>query len=231
MTTNKHINHIYSTIASHYVKVNTFLTLGLDSYWRGKTAKLMTSKGGDTWLDVCCGTGDLTQLLSTTPLEVKIYASDMSEEMISLAKTRHYAKPIDFSLADSLSLPYEDNTFDQVVISFATRNLNASGNDITEYFSEFYRILKPGGHFVNLETSQPKYKFIRSLFHFYADKILPKLAYLLSGNKSPYLFLSSTMINFFPPEELKTKLLLSGFSSANYIPLTLGMCAIHIAEK
>ena len=139
MTSKKHIKHIYSTIAAHYTKVNTFLTLGLDAYWRRKTAKLMTANGGATWLDVCCGTGDLTQHLSRTPLDVKINASDMSEEMIALAKNRHYAKPIGFSLADALSLPYEDNTFDQVVISFATRNLNASGNDINEYFSEFYR--------------------------------------------------------------------------------------------
>ncbi|MBF0252793.1 MAG: class I SAM-dependent methyltransferase [Candidatus Omnitrophica bacterium] len=64
MTTNKQIKNIYSLIVKKYAKVNTILTLGIDAYWRKVAAKTMMSIGGDLWLDVCCGTGDLTWLLA-----------------------------------------------------------------------------------------------------------------------------------------------------------------------
>ncbi|MBF0252794.1 MAG: class I SAM-dependent methyltransferase [Candidatus Omnitrophica bacterium] len=136
-----------------------------------------------------------------------------------------------FSQSDACHLPYEDNFFDQVVISFATRNVGASKNGLIPYFKEFLRILKPGGTFINLETSQPKNLLIKKLFHFYAGTLLPVLGYLLSGEKSPYRFLSSTMISFLDSEQLKSKLLKAGFNQVEVKSLTCGICALHIAKK
>ena len=232
MNKKERIKDFYSSISPVYAKVNDIMTFGLDRYWRKTTAKRMVAIGGTRWLDVCCGTGDMTSVLTKiSDSSQTICAVDFSEEMLELAKSRSYSKPVSFQFADALHLPFEDNTFDQVVISFATRNLDASGRDLIDYFSEFHRVLKPGGHFINLETSQPKNNLVSALFRFYIRVIIPPLAILFSGEKKPYKFLSETILRFYGAEKLREIILRSGFSEASFDLLTFGICAIHVSVK
>ena len=231
MTDKKKIKEIYAAIAGAYRRVNSILTLGLDCYWRKVAVRIMAGLGGNDWLDVCCGTGDMTELLAKTDNDhLNIYASDFSKEMLTAAEAGSYPKKISFKLADARDLPFEDNSLDQIVISFATRNIGVRHEDLIDYFTEFRRVIRPGGHFINLETSQPRNFIIRSFFHFYAKFIIPALAKVFSGETTPYRFLSRTIVNFLDADELKAMLLRAGFSEVSYTSLTFGVCAIHVAK-
>ena len=96
---------------------------------------------------------------------------------------------------------------------------------------EFSRILKPGGHFVNLETSQPKAKVIRWFFHAYVKWIVRPLGWILSGSKAGYRYLAFTIPRFYAPDEFAQILRQSGFSEVEYLRFLFGVSAIHVAQK
>lgn len=226
------IQKIFAQIPRTYELANTILTLGLDSFWRKKASKLAVEDGGLRWLDVCSGTGQTAINLSKlSGGKAKIIALDFSHPMLRKGALKAEANKISFCVADAGVLPFADNTFDLVTISFATRNINSGEDALLNYFQEFRRILKPEGRFVNLETSQPKNFILRRLFHFYIRIIVMPVGYLLSGSKSAYNYLAYTIPRFFCAEELSEIIYRSGFKRVSSSRLTFGLSAIHIANK
>ena len=176
MTIRKGIQKIYTEVAQTYELVNHVLTLGLDIRWRKKAAQAAVQKGGNRWLDVCCGTGEMAQNLSKLSGDgVRIFAADFSFPMLKKAVNKRNVDNLIPIIAEAGCLPFPDKSLDLVTISFATRNLNPKREILVTYMQEFSRILKPGGHFVNLETSQPSTIMIRWLFHFYVKRIVRTL--------------------------------------------------------
>lgn len=229
------IRTIFNSVPTVYEKVNHILTMGLDIYWR-RTAAKMALKGirSGRLLDVCSGTGEMARYLGTLSQKdskVEVVSLDFCAPMLHQAIKKPPLKNISFCVADAGVLPFADNTFDCLTISFATRNLNRNKDVLLDCFREFYRVLKPGGKFVNLETSQPQVKFIRSLFHFYVRIMVGTLGSLLSGSKAAYRYLAYTIPRFFCADELTGLLQESGFTKVNLFYLAFGISAIHIATK
>jgi demethylmenaquinone methyltransferase/2-methoxy-6-polyprenyl-1,4-benzoquinol methylase len=139
--------------------------------------------------------------------------------------------PVDFVLGDVKRLPFPDGTFDLVTISFATRNINLSREVLTATFAEFRRVLRPGARFVNLETSQPRLRVVRSLFHAYIKVIVKRVGTRISGSRAGYAYLATTIPRFYGARELAGILKDAGFASVAVKPLLLGAAAIHIARK
>lgn len=219
-------------MAKTYELLNHVLTLGLDIRWRKKAARIATQKGGTLWLDVCSGTGEMAQNLSVLSREgVKIFAVDFSFPMLKKAKEKRDAPNLFPVIAEAGVLPFPDESFELLTISFATRNLNPRKEILESYMEEFSRILKPGGYFVNLETSQPSSKMIRQFFHFYVNRIVKPLGWILSGSKAGYSYLSFTIPRFYAPDEFAQILRQSGFSQVEYRRLMFGISAIHVAKK
>jgi len=228
----KGIEIIYSEVAPTYELINHVLTFGLDIYWRRKTAKLAHKNGGEIWLDICSGTGELAKNLSKKSDNNRwILAVDGSLPMLSLAKKKEAGKNILFSIADAGRLPFNDNTFDVITIGFAARNLNFNSAAFLSYLREFRRILKPRGLFLNLETSQPKKSWIKKFFHAYVRLVVKPVGYLISGSKAGYAYLSFTIPRFYSAVELTGLLHQAEFKNVDYIQLFLGTAAIHTAEK
>ena len=98
-------------------------------------------------------------------------------------------------------------------------------------YREFYRVLKPGGHFINLETSQPPVPLIRKGFHLYIKLLVKFLGSTISGSKAPYAYLAKSMSLFYTAEELAGILRQSGFEDVRFQRLFLGAAAIHISRK
>ena len=117
--------------------------------------------------------------------------------MLSQAVKKPEYSRISFCVSDAGSLPFADNTFDVITIAFATRNLNNSGQDVLiKRFGEFRRVLKPGGRFINLETSQPKSVLLKKLIHFYIWLMVKPIGYLISGSKTAYAYLARSIPRF-----------------------------------
>jgi len=228
----KGVQKIYSEVVDNYERINHILTFGLDRFWRKKTSRIASQMGGDLWLDVCSGTGELAHQLSLRAgKHTKIVAVDFSYPMLARAAEKKPVRNLFFSIAEAGALPFYDNTFDLVTISFAARNLNPRRDIMVFYLREFCRVLKSGGHFVNLETSQPPAKFLRKIFHCYVKRTVRPVGKALSGSESGYRYLSFTIPRFYDAAEFSKILKLSGFSSVRYKPLFFGAAAVHIAEK
>ncbi|MBN1291384.1 MAG: class I SAM-dependent methyltransferase [Candidatus Latescibacteria bacterium] len=151
--------------------------------------------------------------------------------MLKKAASKPEARQIRFVISDVKALPFIDDTFDLITISFATRNLNISRDILTETFHEFYRVLKPGGRFVNLETSRPPSAIIRKLYNTYIGITVKPVGYFLSGSSAGYAYLSHTIPRFYGAVELKDIILEAGFGTVDYTGLMFGAAAIHVAKK
>lgn len=228
----KGIQSIFSEVVGTYELVNHVLTFGLDILWRRKAAREASRAGGTLWMDICSGTGEMAFYLSRRAKQkVKIISVDFCHPMLVRALEKKNIPNILFTLAEASSLPFPDKTFDLITISFATRNINPNKDTLNNHLKEFYRVLKPGGRFVNLETSQPSVKILRRLFHLYIKLTVKPIGFLLSGSKAAYSYLSFTIPRFYSHEEFSSILREAGFASVAHRPLFLGISAIHTAVK
>jgi demethylmenaquinone methyltransferase/2-methoxy-6-polyprenyl-1,4-benzoquinol methylase len=227
------IKTIFAEVAPTYKRVNHALTLGLDIFWRKKAARLAARGGGRRWLDVCSGTGDMARALCRlAPSGVQVTAVDFSLPMLSRAR-RPGTRPggIQPALAALPFLPFEGETFDLVTIAFATRNINTSPKSLLACFREFYRVLKPGGRFINLETSQPANPFIRTLFHLYIKTTVLTVGRTISGSRAGYTYLASTIPRFYDAPTLAVLFREAGFGTVSFQQLFFGAVAAHLAVR
>jgi demethylmenaquinone methyltransferase / 2-methoxy-6-polyprenyl-1,4-benzoquinol methylase len=190
-----------------------------------------------TWLDVSTGTGEMAEILSRrADPDTAVVASDFSLPMLRWAARKRAphstaAGRILFVAADNLKLPFPEASLDLVTISLGMRNVNTSRDALVSCLREFHRTLKPGGRFVNLETSQPRSRAVRALFRAYVRGFVRPVASILSGNGAAYSYLASSVCSFYEPEELAAIIRESGFSNVKVEKLFLGVAAVHYAEK
>lgn len=223
---------IFAQVAPTYERVNRVLTLGLDARWRKAAADEAAAVAGTRWLDVGSGTGDMARaLLDRAPAGTLVAALDFCGPMLALAAARNPGRRIAFALGDVRSLPFPDETFDLVTISFATRNLNLSAPVLAATFGEIRRVLKPGGVFLNLETSQPPLAPVRAVFRAYVAAFVRPVGRLLSRSDAGYAYLSTTIPRFYDAESLARILRQAGFSRVAYRRLGLGAAAVHTSVR
>ena len=215
-----------------YQIVNHLLTGGLDILWRRRMVRLAAEAPGGRWLDVCSGTGETARYLErSAPAGTTVFAADFSRPMLRELKRADGEGSISLSVAEVGALPFPDDTFSLITISFATRNLNTGRTALLRRLREFHRVLVPGGWFVNLETSQPRSKVIRRLVHGYVKTLVKPVGGAISGSPAAYRYLSETIPRFHPPQEFTDILSEAGFNKVHCLPLSCGVAAIHQAEK
>lgn len=173
------------------------------------------------------------QKLKSTSFPLVIALDFCREMLLQVRKTKcpQLFFPLKLVQADAARLPFPDKVFDGISISFATRNLGLDSEKLLPIFQEVHRVLRPGGIFLNLETSQPKPRWLRRLFHLYIRVTVKPIGSRLSGSKPGYAYLAYTVPRFLPSDELKNTLVEAGFSSVIVKKLFLGIAAIHIAFK
>jgi demethylmenaquinone methyltransferase/2-methoxy-6-polyprenyl-1,4-benzoquinol methylase len=227
------VHKIYSpSVSKTYEMVNHMLTFGLDVLWRRKAAGIAAASGGTRWADMCTGTGEMAIYLSrlASP-ETTVHAIDFSVPMMDVARKKPEAQNIAFVVSDVKALEFPDDSLDLITIAFATRNINVNRDGLIQTFAEFHRVLKPGGRFINLETSQPSSRLIRWLFHAYVKLFVKVVGGLISGSYSGYAYLRHTIPRFYPPEELRDIMCRAGFTDVTYKTLMFGAAAIHQGMK
>jgi demethylmenaquinone methyltransferase/2-methoxy-6-polyprenyl-1,4-benzoquinol methylase len=225
------VQKIFDEVAPTYERVNLILTLGLDRRWRNKAAQAAARGGGMLWLDVCSGTGEMAKNLARlAPPGTKVIALDFCQRMLQKASAKSVLDAA-LVMADVKSLPFASDRFDLITISFAARNLNLSKDILRGTFQEIRRILKPGGRCLNLETSQPQSPLVRKLFHLYVKTLVQPVGTRVSGSRVGYAYLSATIPQFYPAQELAGLLGQAGFRTVTFQPLFLGAAAIHTAIK
>lgn len=225
------IRNIFTEVPHTYELVNHVLTLGMDIVWRRRAARMAVEDGGTHWIDVCSGTGEMAVYLQKLAKDSQVYSADFTPAMLQKAAEKPKGRHIHFIISDVKALPIPDNSFDLITISFATRNINLNREALLKAFREFHRILKPGGRFVNLETSQPKSPLIRRIFHAYVKGLVLPVGSRISGSKPGYAYLAQTIPRFYEADELSAILSEAGFKNVLIKKMVFGIAAIHRSIK
>ncbi len=226
------IQRIFGEVSHTYEIVNHLLTFGTDILLRRMLAQLVGSIGGTRWLDVCSGTGEVVDYMSRVARRrTDLFALDFSWPMLRHAVAKLGTERVTFTVADAGAIPFEDNTFDVMTVSFATRNVNTNRRALLRVLKEFRRALRPGGAFINLESSQPPNGVVRLLFHLYVSRVVRHLGELISGSRRGYAYLSSTVRRFHNAEGFAAILHEAGFRRVAFRRLMLGVFAMHIGVK
>ena len=226
------VKRMFAQVPATYELVNHVLTFGLDILWRRRAAKIAATAKPGRWADMCTGTGEMAVCLKQlAPEGTSICGVDFSEPMLAEAKAKPEAQGIEFVAADIKALPFDDAGFDLVTMSFATRNINLSTDILVQSFAEYYRVLKPGGQFVNVETSQPSVQLIRKCFHAYVRLFVRVVGGRISSSKAAYTYLATTIPRFYRAEELADIMRQAGFEKVTFQKYLFGAVAIHRASK
>jgi demethylmenaquinone methyltransferase / 2-methoxy-6-polyprenyl-1,4-benzoquinol methylase len=232
----QHLHGMFTSVPPRYDLVNRIITLGQDKRWRKLAAQACLDGNPYVVLDLGCGTGDLAlNIALLAEKDIRITGLDYSLPMLELAKRKTekagVGEKVAFIHAEATKVPFEDGHFDRVGISFAFRNLTYKNPLYELHMGEVLRVLKPGGHFVIVESSQPQNRLIRALCHLYMRSFVKATGIILTGNRGAYRYLAESMVDYYSPEEVREMLLRVGFSDVTYRPLFLGAAGLHVATK
>lgn len=214
---------MFDDVAATYDRTNALLSFGQDRTWRNAVRETVAPEAGQKILDLAAGTGASSAAFLTPG--VKVIAGDFSEGMLAVGRKRH--PEIEFVFADATKLPFADNEFDTVTISFGLRNVV----DVKKALSEMHRVTKPGGQIVICEFSKISNRFLRPFYNFYLGRLLPALSSVASKTPEAYSYLSESIMAWPNQQELGLKIAEAGYESVQFQNLTFGIVAIHRARK
>ncbi len=225
------VNSMFGRIARRYDAANHLLSGGIDVLWRRRLLREVARCEPKTVVDLATGSGDVAfALCRGLPPETRITGLDFCAPMLAEAERKKSADPrfaeIEFQQGDILHLPFADETADVVTIAFGLRNLA----DRDRGLREMKRILRSGGSLFVLEFTQPA-KPIRPFYYFYLNKILPKIAGAISGDRGAYEYLNATISAFPDKKALSAEFLAAGFAEVRAKGLTGSIVALHHARK
>ncbi len=213
---------MFVTIAQRYDLANHLLSGGLDFFWRRRAARIVRDWRPARILDLATGSGDLALTLTAACLKARVIGADFCEPMLREAQRKGVR---DLVVADALALPFLDEAFDVVTVAFGLRNMASWPIAL----GEMRRVLAPGGHLLVLDFSVPSPP-LRWLYRPYLHHLLPRLAALLTGEKSAYDYLGDSIESFPHGAEMCALLEQAGFSSATSEPLTGGIVSLYTAQ-
>jgi len=214
---------MFDGVAKHYDRTNGVLSMGNSVLWRAATVRAISPEAGERILDVAAGTGTSSAALARSG--AKVVAVDFSRGMVTEGRRKH--KKIEFVEADAEKLPFGDNEFDAVTISFGLRNIQNPKTAL----SEMYRVLKPGGRLVICEFSKPPVALVRAGYWAYLRFIMPTIVDVASSNSTAYEYLAESIKNWPDQGELSQWIRGAGFTRVAYRNLTAGVVALHRGHK
>ncbi len=227
-----YVRKIFSSIAKRYDFLNSLLSLRRDRAWRKFTVRVSEVTQGSRVLDVCTGTGELALAYAAKTNNTSVIGTDFCYDMLAVGKDKVEKQgrtntfiPIE---ADTLALPFADNTFDIVSVGFGIRNVA----DLRLGIREMCRVAGANGRIAILEFTQPTTPLFRHIYYLYFRCLLPCLGNLISKNRDDaYGYLPDSVMQFPNCEQLKGIMEECGLTDVRFYRKTLGIVAIHIGRK
>lgn len=213
---------MFDEVSPRYDLTNDVLSLGSSRLWRRATTRAIAPRKGMRVLDVAAGTG--TSSAAIAAHGAAVVAADFSEGMLEVGRERQADNDlIEFVHADATKLPFADDEFDAVTISFGLRNVN----EPKKALAEMLRVTKPGGRIVICEFSHPPVTLIRGPYFFYTKRIMPTIAGWVNGAGEAYDYLNESIVEWPKQAELVEWMREAGFEQVEYRNLSAGIVALH----
>jgi len=225
------VRGVFASVAAKYDVMNDAMSFGVHRLWKREFIKRIAPQANWKALDCAGGTGDIAFALYKKGVR-DITVCDPSAEMMGEGQNRAIDRGIlDKSLswveAPAEKLPFDDNTFDLVTISFGLRNVT----DRPAALAEFYRVLKPGGAFYCLEFSQVQLPGLDKVYEAYSFNVIPKLGGLIADDEASYKYLVESIARFPTQEQLEDLMRGAGFQQVIHSNMSGGIVAIHKGIK
>lgn len=225
------VYRVFQSISGDYDRMNDVVSLGMHRTWKRELVDAVCACHPRRVLDVCCGTGDLSLALARRLPAASVTGLDFSEEMLAVARRRQAGNlklvNLEFVRGNAMELPFEENTFDCVTISFGLRNLP----DYEKAVREFVRVLRPGGTFWCLDSYKPDPPAVQPFYKFYFRDIVGLQGKLLAGNESAYRWLYDSTEQFLSKQALLRLLKHCGLERAACKRYLFGAAACHRGFK
>ncbi|HRE30970.1 MAG TPA: bifunctional demethylmenaquinone methyltransferase/2-methoxy-6-polyprenyl-1,4-benzoquinol methylase UbiE [Candidatus Berkiella sp.] len=222
---------VFDSVASRYDIMNDLMSLGIHRLWKRHAISLLQVQAHHDVLDLACGSGDLSLLIAPKLTSGQLTLSDINDNMLAVAKNRlidhGIIENVHLALANAQALPFQDNSFDRIVIGFGLRNVTHKDKALESIF----RVLKPGGRALILEFSHPTSSLLSTWYDAYSFKMLPFLGKIIANDSESYRYLAESIRMHPCQESLKAMMLAAGFDSCKYFNLTGGIVAIHQGIK
>lgn len=224
------VQGMFDEISAGYDNFNRVMTMRMDIKWRKNVRKAIAQIRPRQVLDVATGTGDLAIELAKIP-QVKVIGVDISEKMLEVGRLKisklNLQNSIEMKWGDSEALPFSDESFDAVSVSFGVRNFE----NLEKGLSEIRRVLRPNGRLVVLETSVPENFFLKKGYVFYTKYIIPFMGRILSKDISAARYLLESASVFPYGKKFADILTKVGFAKVNFKKQNLGVATIYVADK
>ena len=217
------VARMFDAVAQRYDVTNDVLSLWQDRLWRVATRRAVAAEPGMRVLDLAAGTGTSSEAYADAGVEV--VPCDFSTGMVAVGKRRR--PDLSFVAGDATSLPFADETFDVVTISFGLRNVV----DTDLALREMRRVTRPGGRLVICEFSRPTFAPFRVLYTWYLTRVLPRMARLVSSNTDAYGYLAESITDWPDQRGLARLVAGAGWRSVGYRNLSGGIVALHRATR
>lgn len=222
-----YVQDMFARIAGRYDTMNRLMTFGQDLRWRRTVIRLANLPAGGRLLDIATGTGDIAEEGLRQVPDLLSIGGDFTIEMMQAGKRQPGREAIRWTAADTLALPFPDNTFDAVTSGFLMRNVIG----VPGAFREQLRVTKPGGRVVVLESSPPKDNLLKPFIKIHLNVIIPTLGNLVTGNADAYRYLPDSTQGFQGPDELAATMRAAGFVNVSYRLFMFGTIGIHAGTK
>ena len=220
------VSAMFDDVAAGYDVTNNLLSAGNAVLWRIATTRAVNPQADERVLDLAAGTGTSSVALAKSGAHV--VAADFSPGMLEVGRQKHGQNPLlEFVEADATKLPFADNSFEAVTMSFGLRNVV----EPKKALAELYRVTKPGGRIVICEFSTPPVAPIRAGYNFYLRKVMPIVAKYSSSNTEAYTYLADSIADWPNQATLASWIREAGFMNVAYRNLTAGVVALHRGIK
>lgn len=228
-TKEEKVHRVFENIYEQYDKMNSVISFKQHVRWRADIMKRMKVRTGSKALDLCCGTGDWTlSLVEAVGPNGDVTGLDFSKNMLKIGKEKLKNYPnVTLIHGNAMDLPFPDNSFDYVTIGFGLRNVP----DLQQVLREMYRVVKPGGMVVSLDTSHPTIFGFKQLYYFYFRFIMPFFGRLFAKSYQEYAWLNESTRHFPGMKKLARMFEQAGFINVTYKPYTGGVAAAHFGYK
>lgn len=215
---------MFDGIAGRYDLLNDVLSLGQDRHWRRVVAAAVAAGPGEVVLDIAAGTGTSSRAL--TQAGARCVACDFSLGMLQAGAARQAGR-VSFVAGDGLVLPFRDEAFDAVTVSFGLRNMA----DPDAGLAEMLRVTRPGGRLVICEFSHLPSRRLDAAYSRYLAAALPLVARRLSGSGEAYSYLAESIADWPDQRRLARRIAAAGWAAVRWRNLSLGVVAVHRAQR
>jgi len=227
----KGVQQIFSKVSENYDLMNDLMSLGMHRLWKRIFVQKADLEKNSFVLDLAAGTGDITKIILDESRTSKVILCDQNAEMVAKAKDRAvnegFINSVTFEIASAEKLPFKNNEFDKIFISFGFRNFS----DKEQSLKELLRVLKPKGTLHILEFSKVKSEVLSKVYNIYSKTLIPKIGNFISNDTGSYQYLVDSIDTHEDQDELKLMIENSGFRDVSYENLFDGIVSIHIGKK